>query len=123
MRRSLIALFCLQVLLVGVASANPVAKVAVHNAHNTSLTVASLSQQGQLLVISGDVSRARFGSRSPVRGLVVAEVIGADGEVLGRTTAATTPRFVARGLRGARFEIQVDQPIPAGSHVVLSFAS
>jgi len=72
-------------------------------------------------VITGEITRPRFGSRSPVSGQVVIEVFDADGISIRKDTTSPSPYFVGKGLRPSTFAFALDRQLPPDARIAISF--
>jgi len=105
----------------GAALAAVPANFATVSAPKVTVEVTDVSTADAGTVVSGEITRSRFSSRSPVSGQVTVEVFSADGRSLGQTSGQVSPHFVGRSLRPSTFAVQLDTGVPAGGHAVVSF--
>jgi len=105
----------------GAAMAAVPSNIEVASTPKITLQVTDTVDQVEGTMISGEISRSRFSSRSPVSGRIVVEVFAADGQSLSRTSSNVSPHFVGRGLRPSTFAVQLDHQVPADGRAVVTF--
>ena len=84
------------------------------------ITLDSIENGADGLVLTGKVTRRHFAQRSRPFGSVVLNVVDADGVVQATSEAGIHPKLISRH-NGSEFQVSCNAEIPSGSHFEVAF--